>query len=331
MPAWIDASLLGEVTYFTSFGAQLVGDSQALLARFPEQTIDLIITSPPFALLRKKSYGNEEQEAYVEWLAEFGRAALRVLKPTGSFVLDLGGAYQRGRPVRSLYPYRVLLTFCDEVGYYLAEDFFWFNPSKLPSPIEWVNKKKVRAKDAVNTVWWFSKSAHPKADIRKVLRPYQERMMSLLGDPGRFYRPKVRPSGHDISSAFGRDNGGALPSNLLSIPNTDSNSFYLRACKSLRVETHPARFPADLPRFFIRLLTDPDDLVLDIFSGSNTTGYVAEQERRRWLSIELDEDFARRSAIRFLEGWAYADIRHTLQEMRIHPIEIRSRLSVLPP
>jgi DNA modification methylase len=329
VPDWIAASVADEVTYYTSFGAQVAGDSRALLARLPEQSIDLIVTSPPFALLRKKSYGNEDQDAYVEWLSEFGRGARRVLRESGSFVLDLGGAYERGRPVRSLYPYRVLLAFCDEIGYYLAEDFFWFNPSKLPSPIEWVNKRKVRAKDAVNTVWWFSKSPHPKADTRKVLHPYQERMLSLLEDPERFYRPKARPSGHEISSAFGRNNGGALPSNLLTIPNTDSNSFYLRACKRLGVQTHPARFPADLPRFFIRLLTDPDDVVLDIFSGSNTTGYVAEQEKRRWLSVELDEDFARRSAIRFLEGWEYADIRHVLQEMRIRPTEIRSRPSVL--
>jgi len=326
---WIGADLLADVAYYTPFGAQLIGDSRVTLAGLPEESIDLIVTSPPFALLRKKSYGNEDQAGYVEWLAEFGRVARRVLKPTGSFVLDLGGAYERGQPVRSLYPYRVLLKFCDEVGYHLAEDFFWFNPSKLPSPIEWVNKRKVRAKDAVNTVWWLSKSPHPKADTRKVLRPYQERMLSLLDDPERFYRPKARPSGHDISSAFGRNNGGALPSNLLTIPNTDSNSFYLRACTRLRVQTHPARFPADLPRFFIRMLTDPDDVVLDIFSGSNTTGYIAEQEKRRWLSIELDEDFARRSAIRFLEDWDYSDIRQMLREMTIKPVELRPRPNLL--
>ena len=265
----------------------------------------------------------------MDWLVEFGRAAHRVLKPTGSLVLDLGGAYERGRPVRSLYPYRVLISFCDEVGYYLAEDFFWFNPAKLPSPIEWVNKRKIRAKDAVDTVWWFSKSPYPKADLRNVLRPYRERMLSLLENPHRFYRPKARPSGHDISAAFGRNNGGALPSNLLSIPNTDSNSVYLRACKRLGFKSHPARFPAELPRFFIRFLTEPDDLVLDIFSGSNTTGYVAEQEKRRWLSMELDDDFARRSAIRFLEGWADQDIHQVLQEMRGHAVGVGDRLTTL--
>jgi site-specific DNA-methyltransferase (cytosine-N4-specific) len=258
------------------------------------------MTSPPFALLRKKSYGNEDQEEYVQWLTEFGAAVYRVLKPTGSFVLDLGGAYQRGKPVRSLYNFRVLLAFCDDLGYHLAEEFFWFNPAKLPSPIEWVNKRKIRAKDAVNTVWWFSKGEYPKADITKVLAPYSERMKTLLKDPGKFYTPKERPSGHDIAGSFGNDNGGAIPSNLLQIPNTESNSLYLRICKALGRDSHPARFPADLPKFFIKFLTDPGDVVVDIFSGSNTTGSVAESLERQWVSIELDRSYAALSALRFM-------------------------------
>ncbi|MGP0068030.1 MAG: DNA-methyltransferase [Isosphaeraceae bacterium] len=273
--------------YRTELGMQLNGDSRELLALLPPESIDLIVTSPPFALLRKKAYGNEEQAEYIAWLSGFGQAAHRILKPTGSFVLDLGGAYERGKPVRSLYNFRVLIDFCDNLGYRLAEEFFWYNPAKLPSPIEWVNKRKIRAKDAVNTVWWFSKSDLPKADITKVLAPYSERMKTLLKNPAAFYTPKERPSGHDIADAFGKDNGGAIPSNLLQIPNTESNSHYLRMCKLLERDGHPARFPADLPRFFIKFLTDPGDTVLDIFSGSNTTGFVAEQLHRRWLSMEL--------------------------------------------
>src|SRR5262245_47072834 len=171
-------------------GLQVLGDSRQVLAMLPEATVDLIVTSPPFALLRQKSYGNEEQDSYVAWLCEFGRAAHRVLTDTGSFVLDLGGSYQRGKPVRSLYNFRVLIEFCDHLGYHLAEEFFWHNPAKLPSPIEWVNKRKIRVKDSVNTVWWFSKTESPKADIREVLVPYSERMKTLLKDPGKFYKPK---------------------------------------------------------------------------------------------------------------------------------------------
>jgi len=301
----------GTQVYSTELGTQLNGDSRELLAQLPDECIDLIVTSPPFALLRKKAYGNEEQAKYVAWLSDFGKAAHRVLKPTGSFVLDLGGAYERGKPVRSLYNFRVLIDFCDNLDYRLAEEFFWFNPAKLPSPIEWVNKRKIRVKDAVNTVWWFSKTDFPQADVTKVLAPYSERMKTLLKNPAAFYTPKERPSGHDIAEAFGKDNGGAIPSNLLQIPNTESNSHYLRICKMLGRDSHPARFPGDLPKFFIQFLTNTGDTVLDIFSGSNTTGYVAEQLQRRWLSMELDRSYAALSAVRFMDGWEESVIRST--------------------
>ncbi len=145
-------------TYQTNLGAAFWGDSLELLNQLPDKSINLVLTSPPFALQREKEYGNKRQDEYVGWLSKFAEVVYRKLKDDGSFVLDLGGAYEKGKPVRSLYNFRILIHFCDEIGFFLAEDFYWFNPSKLPSPIEWVNKRKIRAKDSVNTVWWFSKS-----------------------------------------------------------------------------------------------------------------------------------------------------------------------------
>ena len=291
---------LPEPLYTTQWGRAYTGDSLELLPALPAESVDLVMTSPPFALLRQKDYGNEDQSAYVNWLLQFAEPVKRVLKPTGSFVLDLGGAYMRGRPVRSLYNFRVLLRLCDEHGFRLAEEFFWHNPAKLPSPIEWVNKRKLRAKDSVNTVWWLSKSDFPKADVRRVLTPYSERMKKLLKDSSRFYTPKKRPSGHDISSRFADSNGGAIPSNLLQISNTESNSPYLRHCAALEVNPHPARFPEKLPAFFIEFLTDPGDTVLDIFAGSNTTGSAAEKAGRRWIVFEKDRAYLAASALRFV-------------------------------
>ncbi len=270
-----------------------------LLANLPDGSVNLILTSPPFALQRQKEYGNFDQSEYGDWLLEFGRLVYRKLREDGSFVLDLGGAYQKGVPVRSLYQFRVLLRFCDELGFYLAQEFFWHNPSKLPSPIEWVNKRKIRVKDTVNTVWWFSRSEWPKADVSKVLSEYSPRMKKLLQDPAAFYTPKLRPSGHDIGIAFATDNGGAIPSNLLQIPNSESNGAYLGVCKELGIKGHPARFPAKLPEFFIRLLTEPNDMVVDIFAGSNTTGMVAEAEGRKWLAFELNREYVAASIFRF--------------------------------
>jgi DNA modification methylase len=289
-----------KASYTTGLGTGYCGDSLELLSSLDDASIQLVITSPPFALQRQKEYGNVDQDSYIDWLTSFAELVYKKLRGDGSFVLDLGGSYMKGTPARSLYNFRTLIRFCDDVGFFLAEDFYWFNPSKLPSPIEWVNKRKIRAKDSVNTVWWFSKTAWPKADVSKVLTEYSPRMKKLLLDPDAFYKPKLRPSGHDIGTGFGRDNGGAIPSNLLQIPNSESNGQYVKWCKLVGTQTHPARFPAALPEFFLRLLTDPGDVVLDIFAGSNTTGAVAERLGRRWLSCEERLDYVAASVFRFL-------------------------------
>lgn len=296
----IYSNMQAKPCYKTDYGAAFNGDSRKFLAELSDKSVDLVITSPPFALQRQKEYGNIEQQNYIQWFLTFAEIVHKKLKSTGSFVIDLGGAYQKGSPTRSLYNFRLLIHLCDEIGFFLAEDFYWYNPAKLPSPIEWVNKRKIRVKDSVNTVWWLSKTEFPKSDVTKVLVEYSPRMKKLLENPEKFYTPKNRPSGHQISESFSRDNGGAIPSNLLQISNTDSNSAYMTACKIIGEKQHPARFPAKLPEFFIKFLTDPDDLVIDIFSGSNTTGYVAETLRRKWMAFEENINYTATSSFRFL-------------------------------
>jgi site-specific DNA-methyltransferase (cytosine-N4-specific) len=305
--------------YETELGKAFVGDARDLLPQLEGGTLDLVLTSPPFALQRQKEYGNEDQSAYVDWLVGFCYEVYRILRPTGSFVLDLGGAYMRGRPVRSLYNYQVLITLCSQLNFHLAEEFFWYNPARLPSPIEWVNKRKIRAKDAVNTVWWLSKTDNPKADIRRVLVPYSDRMRKLLKDAERYYTPKKRPSGHDISGRFAHSNDGAIPSNLLEIPNTESNSSYLRFCKLANVEPHPARFPERLPAFFVSFLTDPNDLVLDLFAGSNTTGAAAERAGRRWIAFESNSHYLAASVFRFVEHLPEEEVVAIHERLRSDP------------
>lgn len=292
--------MISEAVYRTQYGSVYCGDSLDLIDELENNSVSLVITSPPFALLRKKEYGNEEQSEYVEWLGKFATQIKPKLKEDGSFVVDLGGAYQRGKPIRSLYNFKVLIYFCEELGYHLAEEFYWFNPSKLPSPIEWVNKRKIRTKDSVNTVWWFSKTENPKSDVTKVLAPYSKRMEKLLEAPDKFYSAKERPSGHQISMSFGKDNGGAIPANLLQISNSESNGKYLSMCKKMKIKPHPARFPIRLPEFFIDFLTDENDLVVDIFGGSCTTGEACEKRGRKWRCFELNREYVANSIFRFL-------------------------------
>ena len=211
-------------------------------------------------------------------------------------VIDIGGAWKPGTPTRSLYHFKLLVMLCEEYGFHLAQEHFWWNPAKLPSPAEWVNIRRVRVKDAVNCVWWLSKTPFPKASNRRVLAPYSESMKGLLKNG---YTAKLRPSGHDISEKFNRDNGGSVPPNLLAIANTESNGQYQGYCRDNGIDIHPARFPALLPEYFIRFLTDPGDLVVDPFGGSCVTGMVAEALRRKWACIELSSEYIRGGLARF--------------------------------
>jgi len=280
--------------YTTLLGKAYHADALDVLKAQPANSVALVFTSPPFALRRKKEYGNVAASQYVEWFLPFAEQVHRVLRPDGSFVFDLTGAWNPGRGTKSLFAYELVLKLCER--FHLAQEFYWYNPSRLPTPAEWVTIQRTRVKDAVNTLWWLSKSARPQADNRRVLRPYSKSMKRLLRDG---YEPAKRPSQHEIGPHFRRDNGGAIPPNILTIPNTASNDNYIKLCRASGVPIHPARFPAALPEFFVRFLTNEGQLVLDPFAGSNVTGMVAESLGRRWLSVEINRDYIAGSQLRF--------------------------------
>ena len=278
-------------------GSILWGDSRAWLFNQAEpNSVDLIMTSPPFGLVRKKSYGNEDADRYCDWFRPFAEGFHRVLKDTGSLVIDIGGSWVSGQPTRSLYHFKLLVMLVEEYGFHLCQEHYWWNPSKLPTPAEWVNVRRVRVKDAINTVWWLAKTPFPKANNKRILAPYSTSMKQLMKTG---YKAKLRPSGHDISDKFSRDNGGSVPPNLLAIANTESNGRYQDHCRTENIAIHPARFPAQLPEHFIRFLTDPGDLVVDPFAGSCITGVVAENLGRKWACCEMSEEYLLGAKARF--------------------------------
>ena len=292
--------------YETEYGAAYVCDSQVALASIPSSSINLVFTSPPYALHFKKAYGNVSKADYVEWFLGFAREIQRVLTDDGSFVLNIGGSFNPKEPTRSLYHFKLMIALVEEVGFYLAQECFWYNPAKMPAPAEWVTVRRIRIKESVEYVWWFSKTPFPKADNRNVLRPYSADMLRLAK---KGVKATVRPSGHNITSSFDKvGNGGSIPSNvieasiasdMLTLGNNSANDVYTKRCKESGQEIHPARFPAALPEFFIKLLTDAGDVVLDPFAGSNTTGASAEKLNRKWIAMELVEEYLQASKYRF--------------------------------
>jgi len=303
-----------KANYTADGGAAYLGDSRELLEELPDESIDLVVTSPPFALKRKKDYGNPDAADYNDWFVEFADHVKRVLKPNGSFVVDIGGGWKKGEPYRSIYHFELLTRLAGDDGpFELAQDFYWYNPAKLPTPAQWVTIERIRATDAVNHVWWFSKGegARPEADNTRVLRDYSDSQKKLMEEG---YKDKKRPSGHDISDKFDQpENGeGSIPPNLIEAANTASNTHYLKACRELEemgydIDPHPARFPRDIPEFFIQFLTEnppydgKEPIILDIFAGSNLTGKSAANLGRKWLAFEIQEQYIQTSKFRFME------------------------------
>jgi len=303
--------------YETKQGRMYCGSAEDVLTRDPltryKGKIQLVFTSPPFPLNRKKKYGNLQGEAYVEWLASLAPLLREYVTNDGSIVIELGNAWEKGSPTMSTLPLRALLAFQKEAQLFLCQEFICFNPARLPSPAQWVTVERIRVKDAFTRVWWLSPYERPKADNKRVLTQYSESMRSLLKRGT--YNPGPRPSQHHISeTSFLADHGGAIPPNVLlpslddmlpellevlPIANTRSHDPYQAYCREHGIELHPARMPTKLVEFFVLFLTDPGDRVLDPFAGSNTTGLVAQQLDRKWLSIEVDPAYAHSSRVRF--------------------------------
>lgn len=292
--------------YRTKLGVLYVGDSidipEATYFKKIENQVDLIFTSPPFPLLQKKAYGNLTGEDYINWLKKFGYIFKNLLKDNGSLVIELGNAWESGKPIMSLLPIESLICLKEAGNFNLCQEFIWFNTTKLPTPAQWVNIERIRVKDAFTRLWWLSPSERPKANNRNVLMEYSESMKKLLKN--KRYNYGKRPSEHNIGkNSFLKNNFGSIPSNVLPIAHTTSNDPYLNYCRENDLPYHPARMPVQLAEFFIKFLTVPGDIVVDPFAGSNVTGYAAEKNDRKWRSVEKEMIYAQTSKARFPNSW----------------------------
>lgn len=302
-------------------GVYYIDDSLDLLRseRFSELRgkIRLIITSPPFPLNNKKSYGNLQGETYLDWFKSLAPIFSEMLMQDGSLVIELGNSWEPGRPVQSTLHMEALLSLTkhEQAGLRLIQQFVCYNPSRLPSPAQWVTIKRIRTVDSFTHVWWLAKNDEPLANNKNVLRPYSKSMKALMQRG--IYNAGKRPSEHIISEkGFLKNHGGSIAHNLFeldaidenrdvrlpsafSFSNSTSNDYFHRLCKKNNIIPHPARMPEGLVSFFVKFLSEPDDIVLDPFAGSNTTGYVAASLERKWVSIDIKEEYSEQSKLRF--------------------------------
>ena len=289
-------------SFSTKMGTAYVGKIEDFLAsgtsKDLEGQVQLIFTSPPFPLVVPKKYGNLIGEEYLEWMESLSRGLIKLLKPNGSLVIEIGNCWDKGSPTMSLLPLRTLMSIAEIENLKVCQQFVWHNTAKLPGPATWVNVKRERVTDSFTHIWWYSQSEHPKANNRRVLTPYKEGMKKLL--KSQKYNSGARASGHKISEkGFLNKNNGAIPSSAILMANTSVDREYSEWCRENNLEMHPARMPIGLADFFIKFLTTPGDLVLDPFGGSCTTGKSAEILRRRWVCVEANKDYLKGARGRF--------------------------------
>lgn len=250
----------------TALGCLYVGDSLKIIQSIPTQSIDLILSSPPFSLDRDAGSNDLNKGEFLEWMLKYMTEFGRVMVPNGSVVLELGNTWSSHARKRSIHNYQLIVKLCSDGEWHLIQEFYWYNPDSLPTPKIWVEDEHIRFHNSISTIWWLSKLTNPQVDNRLILY------------------------NNSLTTKF---------SNLLLFADSLEDNCYLDRCHEFGLKPHPDRFPTTFPDFFIRLLTDKNGTVLDPFAGSCTTGAAAESLGRSWICIEKNNELLKTAHLRF--------------------------------
>lgn len=265
------------------------GKCEDVLKRYPSESIDFIITSPPYA--DQRYYGDKSSkvkpEDYVEWFIPKAKEIFRVLKDNGSFVLNINDKIVKGQT--QLYVYELVLCLCRDIGFNLVRDYIWHNPATPPNVFSHGNMGC--CKKSHEFVFWFSKGDSWTFNMDAIRTPYKKGMNRLLVGKGGGDKEYDRPSGHHFrTDKVWADHGGADPGTVLTISNSQSNDKFTRFCRECG-RTHPARFPEKLVEFFILAGTNEGDIICDPFNGTGTSAVVAAQHHRHWIGIDSNPEY----------------------------------------
>lgn len=290
--------------YSLDNGLAFLGHAEEAAGAIDPQSLSLIMTSPPYPVVNR-DYGRFGLAEWLSWMSDLVGLWKDLLRDDGTLAVNLMDIHVPGSPMLSPYVERFTLDAIDRHGMHLAGRMPWHSPTKLAN-LEWAVKRRVALKNSVEHVILLSRSPNPNWDTRRLPpQPYAERSASQKASDARRAAAKhseKRPGGYDINeAAFARQNEGGIPHNLIISGGVGGGGTYANRCRNAGLKPHPARFPEALPRKVIQLTTEPGQIVYDPMAGSNTTGKVALELERRFISSEPVLDYVASSAFRFEE------------------------------
>lgn len=281
----------------TDMGYMLWGNAEDVVGCVEKGSLNVILTSPPYPLVKPRDYGNLAEKEWVEDMLRHCERWRGLLVEDGSMFLNIGACWIKGSPVQTLHVERLLIRLEDNLGLHRLQEFY-VKTDGLGGALEWVGKRRIRVKNNVEKMIWLSGNPFAKANNRGVLIPYSKSGLRSIAKP-EAHDGRERPSGYKFGKRSFVDNGGAIPSTLIKASNAGSNNKYRKACRDLGISAHPATFPDNLPRFAFGLASDPGDIVADFMAGSGTSGKVAHEMGRHFICSERSLDYIDSARINF--------------------------------
>lgn len=283
--------------YVTSDGLALWAHAEDAASHIEQGSVQLVMTSPPYPVI-KRAYGRFTVSEWLDWMRNLMSIWKALISPDGTIAINVMDVFRQGTPTLDPYVERFTLAAIDEVGLNLAGRMMWHSPTKLGN-IQWTSKAKVYPKNTLEHVLLFSKADRPAWDITRMDRDGYAAGTIKQHRSERERGHTTRPSGLKLNGEAFALGDGPLPGNLIVSGGASGNDAYSRRAREAGEDRHPARFPAALPRTIIQLATDEGDTVYDPMAGSNTTGKVASELGRRWISSDPMLSYVRSSARRF--------------------------------
>lgn len=306
------------VAFSTDLGVAIWARQQDVFSAINEP-ISLCITSPPYPLRNARAYGNPSSSEYVDFVCMSLESIVKNLTTGASVILNISNdIFEHKSPARSLYVERLVIALHDRLGLHLMDRIPWVNLSKPPGPTYWACVNRVQLSAAYEPIFWFTNDPHNvRSDNRRVLEAHTEKHQQLMQSGGANRHGSYGDGAYTIRPhSYGNVTAGKIPRNVIQRGHSCKDTLdYRKNAKLLSLPIHGAMQPTSIPDFFVRLLTEPDDLVVDPFGGTIRTGLAAERLGRRWVVTEWIAEYLRGAAELF-RGSTGFDMHPAFQHLR---------------